>query len=153
MDAPQLYLARDVSSKGHSVGIRILVVEDDAVLALIAAESLAEGGHTVVGPAYDAGSARALAAAEPIDLALVDINLAGADEGLEVARELRERHGIRTLFVSGQVATARMHAGLAIGLLRKPYEIDELLQSVRCAHAIASGDVPAGARPATLDIF
>jgi len=136
------------------VGIRILVVEDDAILALIASEALAEAGHEVLGPAYDAGSARTLAAAGNIDLALVDVNLAGADEGLDVARELRERHGIRSLFVSGQVATARMHRGLALGLLRKPYEIEELLQSVAWAYGVASGNAPqAGSRPAMLDIF
>lgn len=122
------------------------------MLALIAAEALTEAGHQVVGPAYDQAGAHALAEAGGIDLALVDINLAGADEGLEVARELRERHGVRSLFVSGQLAAARSHPGLAIGLLRKPYEIEDLTRSVAWAHACATGGAPpASGRPAALE--
>ncbi len=55
--------------------MRILVVEDEPILAITAAAVLEGKGHDVVGPAYDTAEALALAACERLDLAFVDINL------------------------------------------------------------------------------
>lgn len=133
--------------------MRILVVEDDAVLAMVCALALEEAGHIVVGPVHDMEGFQQLPGLEGTDLALVDINLAGANEGLEVARTLRE-HRVPTLFVSGQLGAARANMHLALGLLRKPYDIEDLLDSVmyvRRTFSPVSG--PAAATPPALEIF
>ena len=79
--------------------MRILLVEDDPILALIAASALEDEGHQIVGPAYDDEQALALAETQSADIALVDINLAGHDEGISLARSLLEaaryRLGVR----------------------------------------------------------
>ena len=66
--------------------MRILVVEDDAILALMASEALDLFGYEVVGPAHTVDEYLDLAVKQPIDLAFIDINLAGKDEGIELAR-------------------------------------------------------------------
>ncbi|AHL76457.1 chemotaxis protein CheY [Stutzerimonas stutzeri] len=134
--------------------MRILLVEDDPILALIAACALEEEGHQIVGPAYDDQQALALVESQGADIALVDINLAGHDEGVSLVRNLRQRHGIASVFVSGQPEAARKNADVALGLLRKPYEPSDLARCVDVAQAILEGGAPLPTPlPATLEIF
>ena len=58
-------------------GKRILVVEDETMIALMAADMLVELGAVVVGPAATLAQAMALIEREAIDAALIDINLGG----------------------------------------------------------------------------
>jgi DNA-binding response OmpR family regulator len=69
---------------------RVLVVEDEAILAIDIAEQLAEAGFLVVGPAPSVAKALRLIVDVGCDIALLDVNL--RDETAEpVARELRSR--------------------------------------------------------------
>lgn len=134
--------------------MRILVVEDDAILALMEAEALNHFGHEVIGPAHTPDQALELATTGLADLALIDINLAGRDEGIALARKLRNHHGIQSLFVSGQVAVARANRDAALGFLPKPYLLEDLDRSARYVHALALGlNPPPPAMPAALEIF
>lgn len=134
--------------------MRILVVEDDPVLALTAAATLEEAGHEVSGPAHDGPQALRFAAAQRPDVVLMDINLAGADEGLCLARDFRTLHGIPSLFVSGQLAAARANKGDALGLLRKPYEPQELVDAAAVVQAVLAGRaVPPPRVPVAMELF
>lgn len=133
--------------------MRILLVDDDPVLALLAAATLADENE-VIGPAYDASHALQLAAQYDADIAFVDINLNGHDEGIALARGLWARYGIASLFVSGQVGSARAHCDAAIGLLRKPYAPDDLNQCALIAEAILDGRSLSSLHPpGSLEIF
>ncbi len=125
--------------------MRILVVEDEPLIALLAGEALAEIGHEVLGPCASMGEALEAAAAAPPDLLLTDINLVGPGSGTELARVLSERLGVPCLFMSAQPHAARRNADVAIGVLHKPYSSGSLQQSVRAAR-----DVLAGRRPAVV---
>ncbi len=134
--------------------MRILLVEDDPILALIAASVLEDEGHQIVGPAYDDEQALNLAETQSADIALVDINLAGHDEGISLARSLLQRYGIASVFVSGQLEVARSNTDAALGLLRKPYEPGDLALSVSIAKAMLDGCPTLPMRlPASLEIF
>jgi len=132
--------------------MQILVVEDDAVLAMVSVLALEEAGHTIAGLVHDTKSFQQLPTLNGTDLALVDINLAGANEGLEVARALHEDQ-IPVLFISGQISAARENAHLALGLLRKPYELEDLLDSVAYVHNTSSNTGSTARRPSALEIF
>ncbi|EPJ87994.1 MULTISPECIES: response regulator [Pseudomonas] len=133
--------------------MRILLVDDDPILALLAAATLADENE-VIGPAYDAPHALLLAAQYQADIAFVDINLNGHDEGIALARGLWARHGIASLFVSGQVGSARAHRDAAIGLLRKPYAPEDLNQCALIAKAILDGQSLSSLHPpGSLEIF
>ena len=133
--------------------MQILVVEDDAVLAMACAMALEDAGHTVVGPVHETESFLAIPGFDGIDLALLDINLAGGNEGLELASQLRQ-HRVPVLFVSGQLGAARDNADLALGLLRKPYDVEDLLDSIAY---LQDSRLPASVttlqKPAALEIF
>lgn len=79
--------------------MRILVVEDEFVLAMDLEQELADLGCQVVGPAGRRDHALSLAGTEPIDGALLDINLNNGDT-FETAGVLQAR-GIPIAFVTG----------------------------------------------------
>lgn len=128
--------------------LRLLVVEDEGLVALEIEAALAGAGHQVVGVADDRASALALArrAGPRPDLALVDIRLAGGDSGMRVAADLAAL-GVPVLFVTGNCASEQGRA-VAVGCLHKPFTEGELLASVAAAEAVLHGRTPAHVPPA-----
>lgn len=89
-----------MSSYGASLaGKRILLLEDDFILALDAVASLEECGAVVVGPAYSVEKALALIEVESLDAAMLDVNIKGGTS-LSVAMALQKR-GVPILFATG----------------------------------------------------
>ena len=132
----------------------ILVVEDDPIVAWSARDVVEDAGHEVLGPAHDVEEALRLVAARRPDLALVDINLAGADEGVALARTLKDQHAVPSLFVGGQVNAARANQDAAMGLLRKPYDPASLAVSLPVAAEVLSrGRPPPPNVPRALELF
>jgi DNA-binding NarL/FixJ family response regulator len=71
-------------------GLKILILEDDALAAAAFAAALRDNGHEVVGIADSAQEGLAKARDDDADLALVDIGLADGRTGLAAARTLRD---------------------------------------------------------------
>ena len=118
--------------------MRILIVEDEMLVALSMGDTLSEAGHIVVGCAREEGMAMQLADSARPQLALVDLKLARGESGAVVAWRLRQKFGIATVFVSGSprdCATVGFQSG-ALGCLRKPFKPDELIDAVDTAAAI-----------------
>jgi DNA-binding response OmpR family regulator len=119
--------------------IRILLVEDDAPLRMILAEVLREDGYAVE-EAADGRSALAAMRAAP-DAVVLDLQLPHLD-GASFIRELRDRPArgrVPLLVVSGAAHAADAADRLgADALVRKPFDLDELLWAVhRVSHARA----------------
>ena len=134
--------------------MRILIVEDDPIVAMTAAATLEDAGHDVVGPAYDVEEAWRLVEMRVPELALVDINLAGHDEGLTLAQRFKDELGLSSIFVSGQVSAARRRRSGALGVLSKPYDPRLLVEAVEVAREIlAGGFPPPPSVPSALEIF
>lgn len=102
---------------------RVLIVEDEALIALHLEQIITDCGHRVVGIAFDAEEARALAAREHLDLAFIDMRLRHGASGLEVAKHLRETYDVPSIMVSGNLSGVRSEAaGLqTIALIGKPF--------------------------------
>lgn len=122
--------------------MRILIVETDQVLAYQAIATLEAEGHEVFGPAVNAAEALQWAACENLDLALVEIDLDGHDGGIALARELRSRHGVSSIFVGAQFGIALDSQDAGLGLLRKPFEPAELVDSTLVAQCLMTGGWP-----------
>lgn len=100
-----------------------MVVEDDALIALDIVSLLEDMGHEVVAEASDAGVALALAEDGKPDVALVDVRLARDSDGGALARNLYDRLGVRSLFLSGSITEDFRRAMAAInpvGFIDKP---------------------------------
>jgi CheY-like chemotaxis protein len=79
--------------------LRVLIVEDETLVAMLLEDMLADLGCTVVGPATRVASAVELARAETFDVAILDVNVAG-EEIYPVAEVLSERD-IPFVFATG----------------------------------------------------
>lgn len=132
---------------------RILVIEDEALLAFPLAEMLRGAGFQVVGPAPTLERALKLARDEVVDLALVDINLRdGSKAGIEAAHALLENWGIPSLFLSGSSTEAHNNQDAALGFLDKTYSPRSVLESIAVAQALINGDL-LPALPLGLELF
>jgi CheY-like chemotaxis protein len=76
-----------------AAGLRVLLVEDEIMIALLVEEILVEFGHTVVGPASRINRALELVASEAIDVAILDVNINDKDV-YPVAEALAARHSL-----------------------------------------------------------
>ncbi|WP_159965103.1 response regulator [Profundibacterium mesophilum] len=110
----------------------VLVVEDEWLIAMDISEQLEEVGYHIVGPAHSVKEALALIDSDLVDLALLDINLAG-EQSFDIAARL-EREGIPFAFLTGNTATAHSRNFSAAAVLSKPVQSAEL---VECVHSIA----------------
>lgn len=79
--------------------LRVFVVEDEMMVALLAEAVLIDLGHLPVGPALRLEDAMAMARDEDIDVAMLDVNL-GEAKSFPIADLLRER-GIPFFFATG----------------------------------------------------
>lgn len=104
-------------------GRRILVVEDEALVAAMVAGMLEDLGAQVVGPVGTVAKGLALAEEADLDAAVLDVNLRG--ERIDPVAEALERRGIGFVFATGYgVAPAGPWADVPI--LDKPYTVEAL---------------------------
>jgi CheY-like chemotaxis protein len=115
---------------------RILIVEDERVVALDLARRLRQLGYTITGLATSGIDAITQALAHHPDLVLMDLRLPGAVDGLEAAQFLRTHLNLPVLVVSGATdptTLVRAHQVSPTGVLAKPvedYELQSALQKV-----------------------
>ena len=110
-------------------GLRILVAEDEALVAMLIEDMLTDMGAVVIGPASNLDEALALANSETPDLALLDVNLAGKPI-FPVADVLRAR-GVPFIFASGygEAGIVEEHRGAVV--LQKPFRESDLAQVLK----------------------
>ncbi len=118
---------------------RILVVEDEPLVAFDNESMLQDDGYVVVATVDNYADAATVMAAEPIDLVLTDISLAGEGSGVDVARAASSL-GISVLFVTGN-CTAEAQT-LALGCLAKPYSGRVLLDTLKAVDLQLRGRAP-----------
>lgn len=121
---------------------RILIVEDDFLVAMQMESALTDAGFEVAGIASSCEDAIELASSEQPRLAVMDIRLAGERDGIDTALALFARHQIRCIFATAhQDEHARRRAAPAIplGWLAKPYTMTSLVTMVRRALAELDG--------------
>jgi CheY-like chemotaxis protein len=105
-------------------GCRVLVVEDEVLVAWVLEEMLTELECKVVGPAARVSQALAMVSAEEIDLAILDINLNG-QKSYPVADALTA-HGVPFAFSTGYNADSMPDNYRGFPMLQKPYSQSDL---------------------------
>ena len=115
---------------------RILIIEDEAIVADDIFYCLQEAGYEV--PLICSSGEEALAALvkEPVDLALVDILLSGSMDGIETAKQLRWNHQIPVIYLTSftnESMIERAKLTTPTGYIVKPFKRRELLATVEMA--------------------
>ena len=100
--------------------LRILIVEDEILIALELESLLQDAGHAVVAIAASSREAVEGAGRLQPDLAFVDIHLADGPTGVDVARRLNAL-GITVLFMTANAKRIPEDCAGALGVISKPY--------------------------------
>ena len=101
---------------------RILIIEDEALVAMELRFVLEDLGHEVVATVADAATARQIVREADVDLALVDIHLSDGPTGVALGRELGQELGVSVLFMTANPGMVRDGVAGTIGVLSKPTE-------------------------------
>lgn len=118
--------------------MKILIVEDEALIAQGIKLTLDAAGHEVVGVAEDLPTAVAAARRQQPDMAFVDIKLANGSNGVEVARELKAM-GVACVFATGNPPDPAKAGGLGLGYIAKPFSPRLLVQTAAFVARVLSG--------------
>jgi CheY-like chemotaxis protein len=109
----------------------VLVVEDEGLVRLDAAETLRDAGFAVVEAANAEQALAVVARDESVDLMFTDINMPGPMDGLELARRVsRLRPRIHLLLTSGKVRPTRAQIPDDGAFIPKPYSPEAVTRAV-----------------------
>lgn len=130
--------------------MRVLIVEDELLVAMEMESILRSNGIAVSGCASNISEAQKIVKEQECTFALVDINLADGDSGLPLSKWLAEQE-IPSLHVSGNCPRDR-DATAAVGCLSKPFSPRDLIGSLKAAQVVLSDGTPE-ALPSGLALF
>lgn len=116
--------------------MRILILEDEPLLAMLLEESLAELGHEVVASAATVGQALAEIDKTKLDFALLDYTLGDEATSVPVANRLRTQ-GTPFLYLTGHRSLPLGEDAPAAPLLTKPFTLDQLDEALRAVRLAA----------------
>ncbi len=128
--------------------IRILLVEDEAILAMEMSETLEMEGYDVVGTAADGRRALEIFQREAIDLLLCDINIKGDWDGIETVQHLMAVRAIPVIYLtalSDAETIERAKRTYPAAYIPKPYSLVSLRISIDMAinnFALRAGSSP-----------
>lgn len=124
---------------------RVLIVEDEFLVALQIEDVLEDMGYSVIGTVPD--SASVLNIQEAPDVALVDLNLRDGLTGPQIARDLSCRFGCKVVYVTANPAEIDLPASTAVGVVQKPFSQSAIVGAVRYALSGEPGARPIGLEP------
>ena len=131
---------------------RILIIEDEALVAMELRLVLEDLGHEVVGSAADARTARNLVKEIEVDLALVDIHLSDGPTGVELGRCLAQDDGVTVLYMTANPGMVGGGVAGTIGVLSKPTDEWAVQKAVDYALRCRKGE-PVQYAPPELQLF
>jgi CheY-like chemotaxis protein len=106
--------------------IRILIVEDEVISAMILQKQLNNLGYLVLDHVTTGERAIASIAQNPPDMILMDISLPGEFDGIETAERIKTKVDLPIIFISGyadKVISDRAQKTNPIAYLTKPYDL------------------------------
>lgn len=113
--------------------VKILIVEDEAIIAEDLSEILVSLGYEVTGIAISAREALQLIEESVPDLILLDIRLKGGKDGIELAREIRDHYRLPFIFLTSHADHSTLERAKEVnpyGYLLKPFEEREIYAGI-----------------------
>lgn len=124
---------------------RVVIVEDEFLVAMQIEDLLAEMGHRVIATVPDCASIDRIA--DTPDVALVDLNLRDGLTGPQIARELSCRFGCKVVYVTANPAQIDLPASTAVGIVHKPFSHEAITGAVAYALDASREGRPDGLKP------
>lgn len=117
-------------------GEKILIVEDDDIIARVEDWRLKNLGYTVCGRATNGPEAMELVANQKPDVVLMDINIKGEIDGIETARMIKKEFNIPVIYVTSHsdgATLVRAKETKPDGFILKPFEDNDLRIAIALA--------------------
>jgi DNA-binding response OmpR family regulator len=129
--------------------LKVLIAEDDLMIADMVEEVLVGNGYAVCGIARTVADAVALGRRNRPELAIIDMRLADGGLGTEIAAQLRPLFRLGVLYASGNIELVMRTAADGDACIAKPYRFPDLLRSLEIvtdivATGVASPPFPRG---------
>jgi DNA-binding NarL/FixJ family response regulator len=127
--------------------LRVLVVEDEALVQLGLISFMQMLGYEVCGSAVTADEAIAIASRERPDVVLMDVRLAEGSDGVLAATAIRDRFDVPSIFISANLDSALMERAKAcrpLAFINKPFDpalLGAVLSDSASALAEARGEL------------
>ncbi len=118
---------------------RVLVVEDDRLIARDIALQLSELGYQPLGPASSGEQAIEMTAQLLPDLVLMDVHLGSAMTGITAAQAIHNQFGVPSIYLSAfadQASLERAKQTQPVGYLSKPFTETELRKVIETAQQL-----------------
>jgi PAS domain S-box-containing protein len=115
---------------------RIMVVEDEAVISMEIQDRLTKMGHSICGTAVSGEEAVSVATAKRPDLILMDVHLRGEVDGVQTAKQIRDRIEIPIIYLTAFAddrTVERAKQTEPFGYLIKPFSEKELYAAIETA--------------------
>jgi CheY-like chemotaxis protein len=110
--------------------LKVLIAEDDLMIADMSEEALVAYGYEVCGIARTVDEAVALGRRHRPDLAIIDMRMADGGFGTDIAARLSDIPGLGILYVTGSVASLALHQASGHACLAKPYRLIDLVRGL-----------------------
>ena len=132
--------------------LRVLIVEDEALLLMQLEMAVEEEGHDVVGTAMTSGEAIALATMVEPDVAFVDLQLLDGPTGVDVARYLRGSNKTMVVFITANATRLPTDYEGAAGVVSKPFSQAGIVATIRYLAQCVREPPPSLPAPAELKL-
>jgi two-component system, response regulator PdtaR len=123
--------------KRKQVVKRILIVEDEPLIAFDNENTLGDAGYVIVATVDDLDEAIKVLDQHEVDLIVSDVRLKKQQTGIHLARHAREK-GVPTLFATGHAYPGASE--IAVGCLMKPYTERQLCKAIECVDRHLQGE-------------
>ncbi|MDF1753739.1 MAG: response regulator [Verrucomicrobiales bacterium] len=123
-------------SETHDSSLSILIAENDRIVARDIELTLQRRGFLVVGKPNSQAEALSLVKESKPNIAILSINFGGDNEGIELAKRLKEECGLPVIFLTGRSEDAvfdKARTAKPAGYVRKPFSGAELIASIEAA--------------------
>ena len=128
--------------------LKVLIVEDEALLAMELESLVEEAGHSVVGWATSSSEAKSMVESTDADIAFVDIHLTDGPTGVEVAEYIGRKKSSMVVFMTANPKRIPDHFAGAIGVIAKPYTMNGLTSALQYLQEGVRRPPPVSTRPA-----
>jgi len=117
--------------------LKVLIAEDDLMIADMIEETLVEHGYEVCGIATTVAEGIALGRLHKPDLAIIDMRLADGGLGTDIASQLDRAH-LGILYATGNVSLVLQNVADGDACLAKPYRPADLMRSLEIVTGIVT---------------
>lgn len=119
--------------------MKVMIVEDEMLLAMELESEVEAAGHVVVGMAVSSGQVSEIVQNSAPQFAFVDIHLQDGPTGIDVGRMLADK-GVPYIFVSGNIKKLPRDFAGALGAIEKPYTMNGMANALAYIDAVLRGE-------------